>query len=267
MRTKFIRQLEAFVKKSKISKHDIVDAIDFFEKYKRDYKESGLMTSGPCINCGKEIRYKGFSQGHSRMGDGWLWDKIDKWKVPARIKLVDGTTPTIKNLGFRTVELYSCSDCFNELKVRAEREIESKKSIKKYEQQRIMEHKLKFSNWCKESLDSDTVHIADIFTTYINEVVEFQSDPNDQKLPDIEDINDMYYEIVKRYKAYKDNYICKICDKDGPVIVLLENNFLYWNSYAHNNLDSMICICQNCYDEARTKSENGISFGYRLLNE
>lgn len=262
-----MKQLESLVKRTNINKHDIIDAIDFLKKYKTDQKKSELMTSGPCINCGKKIKYKDVSHTQFRRGDSWLWDKIVKWKSPAKIKATSSDTAIVNGLSLNTVYFYSCDNCFMALKDEADKHLDLRSKLRRYEEEKTRAHKKKYASWCKESLESDTVHIADIFTTYMNEVVDYQSDPFDQKLPDYEDINDTYYEIVKRYKAYKENNICKYCSAENSKIILIERDFLYWNEYLHYNLDAMICICDRCYSEAKKKNNNGISFGYRFEDE
>lgn len=266
-RTKFIKQLEKLLKKTKINRNDIVDAIDFLKEYKIDLRTSKLIRSGPCINCKKDIEYKGISTTHYQRGDGWILDRMEKWKSPPKIKIKYDDLVSINGLSLNTVQLYSCNDCFKELELKSERKKVSMIALKKEERQKIRDHKLKFSRWCEESLNSSTVHIADIFTTYMNEVVDYQLDHYDQRLPDYEDINDVYYEIVKRYKAYKENYICKLCGSVNSNIILIDREFLYWNDSLHKNLEAMICICNKCYSEAKTKNDNGISFGYRFEDE
>ena len=104
----------------------------------------------------------------------------------------------------------------------------------------------------------DSVDIEELYYVLINRLLGGEHTPID-----FSDENDLYYTIVKRYKAFKDGYICKICGKKGYVYVLIEKGFMFWSEYLHYNFDSMISICPKCCQKMIKKEKDGLLFHYQ----
>jgi len=266
---KIIVELEKLIKKlNGLNMHDYQAAIDFLNEQKKMLAVAPLMIQGPCLNCGVQIKYKGFSQGHRRGGDTWLIEKVKKWKNPAIIKPPNIINGIIDN----TVRLYTCDSCFKNLSRRVKKDTDQQEAHRAMTINHIHSHVKRQHDYLVEKYQS--AHIENLYEILINEVIEYgdydteyyHSREREDFLRNLlSDLNSIYFRICREYKVFLEKYKCKLCGKVSDTTwAYLPVDCMWWHMSFHINLDDLICICDSCSANARKEIRQGIKFGYNL---
>lgn len=249
--SKFLEQLDSILNKlDSLESDEVKSAFSLIRRRRAEIKNNGLKSFGLCLYCRQvEITYDP-CQPHRRRGDSWLeklfkeWGNgdlyisvdIDQW---GRIK-----KEQVNGYALSTTLAYSCKSCQeiinNAVIEETEKAREELKTVKTKETENEWEV-------VQGNVRASITKRFRLLHKFINEDTLYQL----KVMPYKEFLQSLYWDIVRKYKLYKDGFRCKLCNKGGYLQV--HHRTYEHHGYEHLYLDDLIVLCGDCHAKFHNK--------------